>query len=135
MAVAGDKLPQGRYGRSADERADRTLRSVGAVLGAGMLAVVGWFGYDYVAGTEISAEVIKFDVTEGADEVQVHLEVRKDEQATGSCTLRALAEDGGEVGRLDVRIGHAGESRLDEVVTIRTTRQATAAELMGCGAA
>ncbi|GGW48899.1 DUF4307 domain-containing protein [Streptomyces xantholiticus] len=135
MAAVGEKLPQGRYGRSADERADRRLRIVGAVLGTAMLGLVGWFGYDYVAGTRISAEVIKFDVTEGADEVQVHLEVRKDEQATGSCTLRALAKDGGEVGRLDVRIDRQGGNRIDEVVTIRTTRQATAAELMGCTAA
>ncbi|MFF3288001.1 DUF4307 domain-containing protein [Streptomyces sp. NPDC003023] len=135
MAAVGEKLPEGRYGRSADERADRRLKIVGAVLGAGMLGLVSWFGYDYVAGTAISAEVIKFDVSEGADEVQVHLEVRKDAQATGSCMLRALAEDGGEVGRLDVRIEQRGESRIDEVVKIRTTRQATAAELIGCNAA
>jgi hypothetical protein len=134
MAVAGGKLPQGRYGRSADARADRTLRIVGAVLGAVMLGLVGWFGYDHVAGTKISAEMIKFDVTE-ADEVQVHLEVRKDERAAGSCTLRALAEDGGEVGRLDVRIDASDGSRVDEVVKIRTTRPATAAELLGCTAA
>ncbi|MGN9792295.1 DUF4307 domain-containing protein [Streptomyces sp. OZ13] len=135
MAAVGEKLPQGRYGRTADERADRKLRIVGAVLGACMLAVVGWFGYDYVAGTRISAEVIKFDVMEGADEVQVHLEVRKDAGAAGSCTVRALAEDGAEVGRLDVAIGQEGENRIDEVVKIRTTRQATSAELMGCNAA
>jgi hypothetical protein len=135
MAAVGEKLPQGRYGRTADERADRKLRIVGAVLGACMLALVGWFGYDYVAGTRISAEVIKFDVMEGADEVQVHLEVRKDAGAAGSCTLRALAQDGAEVGRLDVAIGQEGENRVDEVVKIRTTRQATSAELMGCNAA
>ncbi|GGT11031.1 membrane protein [Streptomyces kurssanovii] len=135
MAAVGEKLPQGRYGRTADERADRKLRIVGAVLGACMLALVGWFGYDYVAGTRISAEVIKFDVMEGADEVQVHLEVRKDAGAAGSCTVRALAEDGAEVGRLDVAIGQEGENRVDEVVKIRTTRQATSAELMGCNAA
>ncbi|QIP84942.1 DUF4307 domain-containing protein [Streptomyces sp. Tu 2975] len=135
MAAVGEKLPQGRYGRTADERADRKLRIVGAVLGACMLALVGWFGYDYVAGTRISAEMIKFDVMEGADEVQVHLEVRKDAGAAGSCTVRALAEDGAEVGRLDVAIGQEGENRIDEVVKIRTTRQATSAELMGCTAA
>ncbi|MFH8928749.1 DUF4307 domain-containing protein [Streptomyces pristinaespiralis] len=134
MAAVGEKLPQGRYGRTADERADRKLRIVGAVLGACMLALVGWFGYDYVAGTRISAEVIKFDVVEGADEVQVHLEVRKDAQTAGSCTVRALAEDGAEVGRLDVAIGQESENRIDEVVKIRTTRQATSAELMGCNA-
>jgi len=136
MAAAREELPQGRYGRSADERADRKLRIVGAVLGAGLLAVTGWFGYDYIAGQKISAEVIKFDVIDGgANEVQVHLEVRKDQGATGTCTLRSLSEAGAEVGRLDVRIDQQGESRIDQVVSIRTTERATSAELVGCSAA
>jgi hypothetical protein len=133
MAAVREDLPQGRYGRSADERADRGLKVVGAVLGAVLLGVVGWFGYDYVAGQKISAEVIKFDVATDS-EVQVHLEVRKEAGAGGSCTVRSLAEDGGEVGRLDVRIGGQGETRIDEVVKIRTTRRATSAELVGCTA-
>ncbi|MEV4332911.1 DUF4307 domain-containing protein [Streptomyces sp. NPDC049597] len=135
MTAVREELPQGRYGRSADERADRRLKILGAVLGAGLLAMIGWFGYDYIAGQKISAEVIKFDVVEGANEVQVHLEVRKDEDATGTCTLRSLSESGAEVGRLDVRIGRTGESRIDQVVKIRTTEQATSAQLVGCSAA
>ncbi|MGW7370036.1 DUF4307 domain-containing protein [Streptomyces sp. NPDC054841] len=132
MTAAREGLPRDRYGRSADERADRKLKIVGAVLGVGLLGMIGWFGYDYVSGQRISAEVIKFDVS-ADDEVQVHLEVRKDKGAQGYCTLRSRAEDGSEVGRRDVRFD-ARESRIDEVVTVRTTAKATSAELVGCTA-
>ncbi|MFF3324570.1 DUF4307 domain-containing protein [Streptomyces sp. NPDC002889] len=133
MAAVREDLPRGRYGRSADERADRTLRVVGAVLAVALSAMVGWFGYDYIAGQKISAEVIKFDVTTDS-EVQVHLEVRKDREATGTCTVRSLAEDGGEVGRLDVRIDGRDVERIDQVVKVRTTQRATSAGLVGCTA-
>ncbi|MDN3297652.1 DUF4307 domain-containing protein [Streptomyces ficellus] len=132
MSAVREGLPEGRYGRSADERADRRLRIVGAVLGAALVAMVGWFGYDYVAGQKVSAELIKFDVS-ADDRVQVHLEVRKDKDAKGFCTLRALARDGGEVGHKDVRFDQAAD-RIDQVVTVRTTAKATSAELLGCTA-
>ncbi|QGV78854.1 DUF4307 domain-containing protein [Streptomyces ficellus] len=132
MSAVREGLPEGRYGRSADERADRKLKIVGSVLGVAMLALVGWFGYDYVAGQSLSAEMIKFDVS-AEDRVQAHLEVRKDRDARGSCTLRALAEDGREVGHKDVRFDQA-DDRIDEVVTVRTTAQATSVELLGCSA-
>ncbi|OKK06172.1 hypothetical protein AMK26_08885 [Streptomyces sp. CB03234] len=130
MSAVREGLPEGRYGRSADERADRKLKIVGSVLGVALLAMVGWFGYDYIAGQRISAELIKFDVS-ADDRVQAHLEVRKDRDAKGSCTLRALAEDGSEVGHKDVRFDQATD-RIDEVVTVRTTAKATSAELLGC---
>ncbi|MGI5481001.1 DUF4307 domain-containing protein [Streptomyces lavendofoliae] len=130
MSAVREGLPEGRYGRSADERADRTLKIVGSVLGVALLALVGWFGYDYVAGQRISAEMIKFDVS-ADDRVQVHLEVRKDRDAKGSCTVRALAESGAEVGHKDVRFDQAVD-RIDEVVTVRTTARATSTELLGC---
>ncbi|MGW2562484.1 DUF4307 domain-containing protein [Streptomyces sp. NPDC001514] len=132
MGAVREGVPQGRYGRSADERADRRLKIVGAVLGTGLLAMVGWFGYDYVSGQRISAELIKWDVT-ADDRVQVHLEVRKDKDAKGYCTLRSRAEDGSEVGRRDVRFD-GPESRVDQIVTVRTTARATSAELAGCTA-
>ncbi|GFH35926.1 DUF4307 domain-containing protein [Streptomyces pacificus] len=132
MGAAREGLPEGRYGRSADERADRRLKIIGTVLGAGFVAMIAWFGYDYVSGQRISAEIIKFDVTR-EDRVQVHLEVRKDAEAQGYCTLRSRAEDGSEVGRRDVRFDMP-EARVDQVVTVRTTAKATSAELVGCTA-
>ncbi|MFI8518453.1 DUF4307 domain-containing protein [Streptomyces sp. NPDC085481] len=132
MSAVREQPPEGRYGRSADARADRTLKIAGAVLGTLFLAMIGWFGWHYVAGTKISAEMIKFDVV-SATEVQVHLEIRKDDDAKGVCTLRSRSEDGTEVGRKDVRVDASG-TRIDEVYSIRTTAQATNAELLGCTA-
>ncbi|MBA2949078.1 DUF4307 domain-containing protein [Streptomyces himalayensis] len=122
--------PEGRYGRTADERADRKLKIVGSVLGAAMLAFVGWAGYDYIAGAKVSGELIKWDVVSDRA-VEVHLEVRKDADTKGYCTVRSQSEDGAEVGRADFRFDEQS-GRIDKVVTLRTTSRATAAELLGC---
>ncbi|WP_335939154.1 DUF4307 domain-containing protein [Streptomyces sp. PTD5-9] len=132
MTAVRDALPENRYGRSADERADRRLRVVGAVLGVALLGVVGWIGYDYIAGQQISAEVIKRKVVSD-EQVDVHLEVRKDADAKGYCTLRARHEDGREVARKDFRFDDRAD-RVDRIVSLRTTARATAVELMGCTA-
>ncbi|WP_137993685.1 DUF4307 domain-containing protein [Streptomyces vilmorinianum] len=132
MSAVREQLPEGRYGRSADERADRKLKIAGGVLGVLFLGMFGWFGWHYVVDSRISAETIKFDVVSDT-EVQVHLEVRKDTDVTGVCTLRSRSEDGAEVGRKDVRFDEAA-ARIDRVVSIRTTARATSAELVGCTA-
>ncbi|MBW1601894.1 DUF4307 domain-containing protein [Streptomyces sp. JJ66] len=126
-------LPADRYGRSGTDeaRSDHRLRVVGAVAGACALAVLGWFGYSYVttAGT-VSGEVIKYDPV-SETEIEAHLEVRKEADVAGVCSLRALALDKAEVGRADYTF-EAGERRVDRVVTLRTTREAYATELLGC---
>ncbi|WP_426365791.1 DUF4307 domain-containing protein [Streptomyces sp. E-08] len=132
MSAVREQLPEGRYGRSADERADRKLKIVGAVLGVVFLGVMGWFGWHYVVDNKISAEMIKFDVVSD-DEVQVHLEIRKDEGVKGVCTLRARSEDGAEVARKDVRVDDTA-TRVDRVFSLRTTARATSPELIGCTA-
>ncbi|MFE6552452.1 DUF4307 domain-containing protein [Streptomyces sp. NPDC057746] len=129
MSTASTELPQGRYGRSADERADRTLKIVGSVLGVVLLLVVGLFAYHYVFQNKISGEVITFQTSQ--DAVEVHLEVRKDADATGYCTLRSQSADGTEVGRADFRFDGHG-TRIDKVVTLRTTSRGSTAELLGC---
>ncbi|MCX5194754.1 DUF4307 domain-containing protein [Streptomyces sp. NBC_00249] len=133
MSAVREGLPEGRYGRSADERADRKLKIVGSVLGVGLLAVVGWIGWDYVGGQTVSAEVIKFQIV-SASEVKVHLEVRKDASVTGVCTLSSQDEQHGEVGRADFTFDQRAK-RVDEMVTLKTTGRATMIELVGCQAA
>ncbi|PZT68698.1 DUF4307 domain-containing protein [Streptomyces sp. SW4] len=131
MSTASTRLPEDRYGRSSDERADRTLKVVGAVLGVLLLAVLGWFGYHYVGQNKISGEVIGFETS--ADAVKVHLEVRKDAGASGYCTVRSQAEDGDLVGQADFRF-EGDATRIDKVVTLRTKAPGTTAELVGCRA-
>ncbi|MFF5281568.1 DUF4307 domain-containing protein [Streptomyces sp. NPDC013171] len=132
MSTVREQLPEGRYGRSADERADRKLKITGAVLGVLFLGMMGWFGWHYVVDNKISAEMIKFEVVSDA-EVQVHLEIRKDAGVKGVCTLRSRSEDGAEVARKDVRVDDPG-TRVDRVFSLRTTARATSAELIGCTA-
>ena len=131
MSTASTQLPEGRYGRSSDERADRKLKIAGTVLGTLLLALIGYFAYHYVGQNKISGEVITFEPHK--DSVQIHLEVRKDSGTSGYCTVRSQAADGTEVGRADFRFSGA-DSRIDKVVTLRTTAKGTTAELLGCHA-
>ena len=131
MSTATTRPPEGRYGRSTDERADHRLRVAAAVLGTVLLVVLGWFGYHYVVGNKISAEIITFKTY--STSVKVHLEVRKDSGTDGYCTVRSQAETGAEVGRADFRFD-GDATRIDQVVTLRTTSQGTSAELLGCHA-
>ncbi|MCG0286911.1 DUF4307 domain-containing protein [Streptomyces sp. PSAA01] len=130
MAAVREGLPDGRYGRSADARADRTLKIVGAVLGAGLLALIAWFGYDYIAGQDVSGRLTGFKVV-ADDAVDVRLEITKDKDTTGVCTVRTLDEYHDEVGRKDFTFDQR-EGDLVKVVTVRTTARATTAELIGC---
>ncbi|MFG3261043.1 MULTISPECIES: DUF4307 domain-containing protein [Streptomyces] len=131
MSTASTRPPEGRYGRSSDARADRTLKVAGGVLGALLLALIGYFAYHYVGQNKISGELITFQVAN--DSVRVHLEVRKDAGASGYCTVRSQAENGAEVGRADFRFSGT-DTRIDKVVTLRTTSRGTTAELLGCHA-
>ena len=97
MSTASARLPEGRYGRSSDQRADRMLKIIGAVLGVVMLGLLGWFGYHYVVKNEISGEVISFDAgvevisfDAGENSVRVHLEVHKNAGTDGYCTVRSV---------------------------------------------
>lgn len=130
MTAVREALPENRYGRSADQRADRKLKIIGAVLGAVVLGVIGWIGYGYVSGQGLSAEVIKFKVVSD-EKVEVHLEVRKDRDAKGYCTLRSQRKDGTDVARKDFRFD-GDTDRIDRVLSLRTTSRATSVELLGC---
>ncbi|MET7899934.1 DUF4307 domain-containing protein [Streptomyces sp. NPDC005336] len=133
MAAVREGLPDGRYGRSADERANRTLRIVGAVLGAGLVALISWFGYAYITGQDVSGRMTGFKVV-ADDAVEVRLEVTKDKDTTGVCTVRTLDKYHTEVGRKDFTFGRRQDDVV-EVVTVRTTARATSAELIGCESA
>ncbi len=131
MSAGQQTLSEARYGASQDERADRKLKIIGAVLGVLGLGVIGWFGYDYVSGQQAFSGELTTSKVMSAEEVEVRLDIRKDAATSGVCTVRALAESGAEVGRKDF----AFDQRTDQVTkvfSLRTTERATAAELVSC---
>ncbi|MGW1071463.1 DUF4307 domain-containing protein [Streptomyces sp. NPDC002537] len=130
MAAAREELPDGRYGRSADQRADRQLKIVATVLGTALAGLLVWFGVHYLTKTDVSAELTRFKPTSDTT-VQAVLEVRKNKADTGVCTLRSLGRDGSEVGRVDVTLDRR-EAHFTELVTFRTTQYAFATKLEGC---
>ncbi|MFF4156458.1 DUF4307 domain-containing protein [Streptomyces sp. NPDC001678] len=130
MAAERDALPEGRYGRSADERADRKLKIVGAVLGAALLGFVGWAGVHYITSSEVTGQLTRSQ-TVSDSAVQAVVEVRKEKDAVAVCTLRSLGADGSEVARKDVTFDRR-EEHFAQRVEIRTTAHAAATELEGC---
>ncbi|TDC70210.1 DUF4307 domain-containing protein [Streptomyces hainanensis] len=134
MADTRAGLPQGRYGRAADEaRTNRRLSIVGGVLGVLLLGFVGWAGYSYIAGERVTGELTGFEVVSD-ERVDVNVALRKPSDGVGVCTIRAQAEDGLEVGRADFTFDD-DTSSLHRSVTLRTTQRATAAELISCSEA
>jgi hypothetical protein len=130
MAAAREGLPDGRYGRTADQRADRNLKIVGTVLGVALAGLLVWFGVHYITKTDVSAQLIRSQPMSDTS-VQAVLEVRKNKNDTGVCTLRAMDGDRSEVGRMDVTLDRK-EEHFTELVTLRTTREAAAVQLEGC---
>ncbi|MCD9142693.1 DUF4307 domain-containing protein [Streptomyces albireticuli] len=130
MAAVREGLPEGRYGRSADERADRKLKVVGAVLGACLLGVIGWSAVHYITSSDVTGQLIRSKPVSD-DTVEAVLEIRKDKDATAICTVRSLGEDGGEVARKDITLDRR-EGHFTQLVTLHTTRRASATALEGC---
>src|SRR4051794_4972476 len=111
MTGTRDGLPEGRYGRTTAAGSARRLRLVGAVLAVLFAAMIGWFGWSYIAGQDVTGEVIRYKVV--SDEaVEVHLEVHKPAGTVGVRTLRSRDVGGKEVARKDVRIKERAE-RVD----------------------
>ncbi len=132
MSAVREELPAGRYGRSADRRADRKLKVIGAVLGAALVGVVVWLGVHHITSSDVTGELIRSKVVSDTS-AQAVLEVRKDRDQTAVCTVRSLDVDHVEVGRKDVTLNER-EDHLTTLVKIRTTGPATASELVGCKA-
>ncbi|GAA2726019.1 MULTISPECIES: DUF4307 domain-containing protein [Streptomyces] len=130
MAAEHDAPPAGRYGRSADERADRKLKIAAWVLGAALVGFVGWAGVHYVTKSDVTGQLLRSQTVSDTS-VQAVVEVRKDADAVGVCTLYSLGADGREVGRRDVTFDRRAEN-YTERITMRTTEHAAATQLEGC---
>ena len=126
MTAVRDRLPEGRYGHADAARTDRRLKLLGAVLGAVVLAVVGWAAWWYLSTNDVSGQVVTFEVVSDS-EVQARLEVHKPADTTAVCTLRSQARDRSEVGRKNVTLAQHASSPSTfsrAIAPLPTTRHA-----------
>ena len=129
--VAALRPPEGRYG-SAQAQADRTRRGKRLYYGlvALVLAVVAALAYVYVSRSDVSSQLIGFDVV-SKTRVDVKIEVTKPSDKTASCTVRSRDYNGNEVGRTTVTVP-TGTGDWTGTVHLRTTGLGTTGELVGC---
>ena len=136
MSTTAPRPPKGRYGNDdrfagSSPRTDRHLRAAAVVCGVLFIGLIAWLSTSYLLQeTKLYGDVPSFEVVSDTA-VQAHLSVRKDDGVSGVCTLRSQSADGGLAGQVDVAVPAEG-STFDKVVTIRTVRTGTTAQLLGC---
>lgn len=120
---APDDMLDARYGRDASRRR-RPLLLVAPVVVA-FLAWVAWAAWVH-STPQVNSELTGFQVVD-VHTVTAKIHVRLDEGVAAHCLVRAIAEDHTPVGDLSwVPTDGTNE------VSIRTEREATAVELVGC---
>jgi len=119
-----------RYGAPSPSR--RRLLIVATVALA--LVFLGWLAWTVAAHsrTEVTSELESWSVVDSSTVTAVLVVRLHDDDVVASCRLRAYAEDHTTVGELAFTPDPAAGHR--QVVEIRTEREATAVESLGCTA-
>ena len=119
----------GRYGGQSPRRR-RTVIIVSGVVGILALAWLAWAGWAQ-STPDVQSNLKSFDVVDRHSvEATVVVDVRSDD-VTANCLVRAFGEDHTVVGELNFEVaGRSGASNHD--VSVRTEREATSVELIGC---
>jgi hypothetical protein len=119
-----------RYGTKSPLRRPLIVTVVVIFAGAG-LAWLSW-AVLFHSRPQAHSELVSFHVT-GQHTVQARFTVvRRDRDVEASCLLRAYAEDHSVVGERAVPVGPAVPAAATLEKSMRTERQATSVELVGC---
>jgi hypothetical protein len=121
-----------RYG--APSRARRPL-----VIGlAVLLALVGaaWlvWAIAFHGRPQVSSEMVAFDVSAQHSATGRFSVVRRSADVPATCVLQAFAADHAVVGEVSVPVGRDRPATSTVSATLRTERQATSVDLVGCTA-
>ncbi|HET6213894.1 MAG TPA: DUF4307 domain-containing protein [Micromonosporaceae bacterium] len=133
---AGPVFPPGRYGRRREPGRRRrwlpVFTAIAVALGALALTLRLYAQY---GNPPYEASVIR--VTETADDhVTIEFAVTVPAGGAASCTVRALASSGLQVGRDTVEVrAAAGQTRVVSTYRLATTGPARVADVPGCGPA
>jgi hypothetical protein len=119
----------GRYGGQTPRRRRAVIIASG-VVGVLALAWLAWAGWSE-STPDVQSNLQSFDVVDPhTTKAAVVVDVRSDD-VTANCLVRAFGEDHTVVGELNFEVtGDRGASTHD--VTVRTEREATSVELVGC---
>jgi hypothetical protein len=122
-------LPEGRYGAPA-----RTGRRPGVIVAIVAVAVVvlAWILWVVIdSRSPVQWTDVGFDIVSN-QQVDVTYDVHKDQDATVTCTLRALDRAKGQVGFTTVVIGPADSETTRRTDTVRTSALAVTGFVHGC---
>ncbi|MBZ5739825.1 DUF4307 domain-containing protein [Nocardioides mangrovi] len=125
MTVAPDLA--GRYGAPAPWRR-RVVLGLCVVVAAAFLGWLGWTIWEQ-STPEVQSSLVGYDIVdEHQADATVDVSLR-DEDVQATCTLRAYAEDHSVVGELPFTPVDGRQTQ-----SVRTEREATSVELLGCTA-
>jgi hypothetical protein len=116
-----------RYGVSERSRWRPVLLAGLGIAFAAAVTVVGW----RIANPPIDSGLTAYDIV-ADDHVAITFEVQRTESSPASCTVRARAEDGFDVGYAVVALPPA-EGLTTHSYDLRTAYRALIGELLGCG--
>ncbi|HSE08628.1 MAG TPA: DUF4307 domain-containing protein [Nocardioidaceae bacterium] len=106
------------------------------VLGATLLAAVflGWLFWVIAehGDPEVTSEIVSFDVVDQHSATATFTVARRTPEVEATCLLRAQAPDHSIVGELNVVVRPGGERVRTLTETVRTEREATTVEVVGC---
>jgi Domain of unknown function (DUF4307) len=119
-----------RYGSPSATRR-KALVAVIVVLVAAALSWLVWVMLEH-GRPEAQSSLVSFDARGQHAAVATFTVVRRSEDVEASCLLRALAADHTIVGELEVQVGPGTPKTQSLERTVRTERQATSVDVVGC---
>lgn len=127
--TTSNRYPEGRYPtRSAASRGKRWGFTAAGVI-AGIILGIVLIGR---LGTDISSEVVGFDVVDDTT-LDVRFTVtREDPTQEAVCIVRARSRDGSESGRREVLIPASDAAVVNVMTTVRTSERPGMGDTYGC---
>ncbi|MGN6574667.1 MAG: DUF4307 domain-containing protein [Nocardioides sp.] len=119
-----------RYGSPSATRRKAIVAVVVVLVAAGLSWLV-WVMLEH-GRPEAQSSLVSFDAVGQHAAVATFTVVRRSEDIEASCLLRALAADHTIVGELEVPVGPGGPRVQTLERTVRTERQATSVDVLGC---
>jgi Domain of unknown function (DUF4307) len=97
-------------------------------------AALSWLGWAMLeqGRPDVQSALVGFEADGSHAAVATFDVVRRSADIEASCLLRASAADHTIVGEANVVVGPGGEERQRLTETVRTERQATSVEIVGC---